>query len=745
MIQAKYKWNLLDSEPTADFLKETKKLKLNQILSKLLWERGLGKSDEINQFLKVSTEYLHDPFLLHDMEKSILRIRQAIEKQEKILIYGDYDADGMTAASIMKSALDELGADEFTQVYLPNRFTDGYGPNLDVYKYWIEKEEITLIITVDNGVSGHEAIRWAQENRCDVIVSDHHGLPAELPQAYSIIHPKHPEASYPFDDLCGAGVAFKIATALLDYLPMEMLDLVAIGTIADMVSLRDENRCLVTLGLEQLKNTDRIGLLQLIKLAGVELETLTEESVAFQIAPRLNALGRLDDPNPAVELLIGWEEEITEEIAQNIDRLNQERRAIVERIFSEAEKMLDENSIVQVLYHPDWHKGVLGIVAGRLLEKTGQPIIMLQHDLETNELRGSGRSISSFNIFEVMDAHRELFIAVGGHAQACGLTISLKNVEELKKVLSDEIKKQEIDLSEKVQKEVAMELSLDEIDLDLLKSISKLAPFGMDNPKPCFLIKDYQVTQTRQMGSENKHLKLKLEKDKTQIDAIYFSHGKEAFEFEQLQTELLVNLSVNSWNGKSSVQLMVEDACFTGVGLLDLRGKSLNLPENISIFEKNLFKNGIINSVLLIQDVPTGKEAYLALQKVIKEHDFQMIYFKNQLTQNYYLAGPGTREQFAQLYKLLAEYTEFDVRYKLKDLSKYLSIPILLLTKMIQIFEELGFVTIEEGIMRPVKGATRREISESLIYQELLELIKCQKLFALSPVRDIYYQLKNGD
>ena len=327
MIIPTYDWQLNSDEPTAEFIKLVKKQKLDTLTAKILWKRQIRTADTLTSFLNPTLETLHDPFLFYSMRRAVERIRQAIEMQEIILIYGDYDADGMTSASIMKTALDEIGAESL--VYLPNRFTDGYGPNLDVYKYFIENEGVGLIITVDNGVAGHEAIAYAQENGCDVIITDHHSLPETLPDAYAIIHPQHPDGQYPFPDLAGCGVAFKVACALLEYVPSEMLDLVAIGTIADMMSLTDENRTLVKFGLEILKNTERVGLEALIKIAGVDKHSLTEESIGFQIAPRLNALGRLDDPNPAIDLLTGWDEAETQQIAEMIDQKNQERKEIV--------------------------------------------------------------------------------------------------------------------------------------------------------------------------------------------------------------------------------------------------------------------------------------------------------------------------------------------------------------------------------------------------------------------------------
>lgn len=445
MIKAKYDWKVADTAISEDFLKIAKKHKLDELTSRVLYQRGVHAEAEIEQFLKPSLENLHDPFLLHDMEKATGRILSAIEQGENILIYGDYDADGMTAASVMKSALDELGAE--AQVYLPNRFTDGYGPNLDVYQYYIKNENINLIITVDNGVAGLEAITWAQENGVDVIVTDHHSIPDQLPPAYAIVHPEHPDSQYPFKYLAGVGVAFKVACALLEYAPSEMLDLVAIGTIADMVSLTDENRILVAHGLKVLAQTERAGLQELMKYAGVDFDKITEETVGFQIAPRLNALGRLDDPNPAIELLTGWDEDEAHEIAKMIDQKNSERKEIVEKIHNEALSMLTDEP-VQILYHKDWHKGVLGIVAGRLLEAIHKPVIMLAQ--EDGILRGSARSIENFDIFKALNAHRELFIAFGGHKQAAGMTLSLENVEAVKKAMIDYIVDNHLDMSKKV-------------------------------------------------------------------------------------------------------------------------------------------------------------------------------------------------------------------------------------------------------------------------------------------------------
>lgn len=740
MIKSKYIWKLTESDLPDEFLKLSKKYKLDTLAAQILWQRGIRAEEEIQAYLNPDLQQLHDPFLLHDMEKAVQRILTAIENGQNILIYGDYDADGMTASSVMKSALDELGAE--VQVYLPNRFTDGYGPNLDVYKYFIQNEDIDLIITVDNGVAGHEAIAYAQSQNVDVIVTDHHSMPEVLPEAFAIVHPEHPESNYPFKYLAGVGVAFKVATALLDYIPSDILDLVAIGTIADMVSLTDENRILVSHGLKVLANTERAGLMELMRLSGTDFEKVNEETIGFQIAPRLNALGRLDDPNPAIELLTGWDEEVAAEIAQMIDEKNSERKVIVENIFNQALTMITDEP-VQILHHKDWHKGVLGIVAGRLLEQFHKPIIMLAE--EEGVLRGSARSIENFNIFEALNEHRELFMAFGGHKQAAGMTFALENVEAIKQVMLDFIQENDIDMSEKSSLEVQGSLQFDEISLETIRSLEKLSPYGMDNPKPHFLLTDYQVEQARSMGIDNSHLKLKLVQNGQALDAVYFGHGAESLEFEQSDTELVGTLSSNTWNGTTTVQLMVADARVNGVELLDIRSRQVELPKNTIRFVHNEVKNGTIEEVLIIEEAPTDKEALSALTELIHEQEFELIYFKNTIKKNYYLTGAGTREQFARFYKAIYQYPEFDIRFKLKDLANYLKIPDILLIKMIQIFEELNFVTIDNGMMSVNKAAEKRDISESNIYQELQEIVAFQELFALSPVKEIYKKLKEED
>ena len=733
MIIPTYNWKFAPQVEDADFTKIAKKAGLGPEAARLLFSRGIKDEDQLSRFLAPTLDDLHDPYLLHDMDKAVNRIRRAIEQGELILVYGDYDADGMTSASILKETFEQLGAE--CLVYLPNRFTDGYGPNASVYKYFIEQQGISLIVTVDNGVAGHEAIDLAQSMGVDVIVTDHHSLPEVLPDAHAIVHPEHPESDYPFKHLAGCGVAFKLACALLEEVQVELLDLVAIGTIADMVSLTDENRIMVQYGLEVLRNTQRIGFQELFEIAGISSSDVTEETVGFQLAPRLNALGRLDDPNPAIELLTGFDDEEVHEIALMIQDKNEERKEIVQAIYEEAKSLVDPNKSVQILAKEGWNPGVLGIVAGRLLEELGQTVIVL--NIEDGRAKGSARSIEAVDIFEALDPHRELFIAFGGHAGAAGMTLEAEQLDALSDILETYVKDKGIDAKGKSTLYLDEELDLESLSLETVKSFERLAPFGMDNQKPVFYIRDFKVENARSMGAGDSHLKLKISKGTAIFEVVAFGQGPKVTEFSQVkQLELAATLSVNQWNGQTTLQLMMVDARVDGVQLFNIRGKSAALPDGVPVLDfSEALPDLSSSSAVVVKNLP---EDITILKDIFQQYDFSAIYFKNDIDKPYYLTGYGTREQFAKLYKTIYQFPEFDIRYKLKDLSAYLKIEQILLVKMIQIFEELGFVTIDNGVMKVNKDVAKRDIAESQIYQKLKQIVKNQEMMALGTVQEIY-------
>ncbi|MDY2638373.1 MAG: single-stranded-DNA-specific exonuclease RecJ, partial [Ligilactobacillus salivarius] len=431
MIDAKKEWQeieLSENEHLDELIEETG---FPKIVLQILMERGYDSLEAINNFLDPDARGLYGPNFMHDMELGVDRIQQAIMNGEKIVIYGDYDVDGITSTALMYETLEELGAE--VEYYIPDRFKDGYGPNVEVYKRLID-EGVNLIVTVDNGVAGHEAIDYANQHGVDVVITDHHELPETLPDAYAIIHPRHPEGDYPFGELSGVGVAFKVAAALLEELPQDVLDLVALGTVADLVSLTGENRILVKYGLQLLQQTMRPGLQSLYKVAGIEVPTITEETIGFSLAPRLNALGRMENGSLGVELLTTLDEERAEELAKTTNQLNIKRQEEVNKIVEEAVAQLankSENHLVNVVAGNNWHEGVVGIVASRLVDMTGKPSLVLSIDEKTGIAKGSGRSIEAFQMFDALDSHRDILMKFGGHHMACGLSLDKEKLSDL--------------------------------------------------------------------------------------------------------------------------------------------------------------------------------------------------------------------------------------------------------------------------------------------------------------------------
>ncbi|MDN6626940.1 MAG: single-stranded-DNA-specific exonuclease RecJ, partial [Pisciglobus halotolerans] len=534
-------------------------------------------------------ESLHNPYLMHDMNKAVKRIREAVENNEKITVYGDYDADGVTSTTILLETLELLGVN--ANFYIPNRFTDGYGPNTEAFNRIIS-DGTTLILTCDNGISGYDAIQAAVNKGVDVIVTDHHELPSILPAAYAIVHPRHPEGHYPFGELSGAGVAFKLAEALLEEIPEKFYDLVAIGTVADVVSLTDENRFLVMKGLEALKTTNRIGLQVLLKNSDVIKKEMNEETIGFKIGPRLNALGRLGDASPAVRLLSTLDYNEAENIAQFIDEKNEERKDCVSHITEEAIeqiKMMTTKQEVYVVAKENWHEGVLGIVASKLVEITEKPVIVLTVNKETGLAKGSGRSISSVNLYKLLDAVSSLIDTFGGHHMAAGLSIQAENVELLRQSLNDSVLKKLLPKKEEAST-IDGEVRPEECTIEMVKEIQQLAPFGTDNPFPLFMLKNTKAKQIRKIGADANHLKLSLDYGDKVLDTIGFGFGPYGDWLKSgTKLSLVGKLGINEWHGTKKVQLIIKDLEATERQFFDYRktritGNIWELPETDYLF-----------------------------------------------------------------------------------------------------------------------------------------------------------------
>lgn len=748
MKQASFQWQLPSEKALPEtFIQVLEEKNVPRSLGQLFWNRGLQTAESLETFLTPSLEQLHDPFLFHEMEKAVERIQQAIVNEERILVYGDYDADGITSTTIMKETLENLGAD--VEFYLPNRFKDGYGPNQVVYEQKIA-EGIQLIVTVDNGVSGHEAIAYANSQGVDVIVTDHHELPDELPEAYAIIHPRHPEGAYPFGDLAGVGVSFKVACALLEEIPTEFLDLVSIGTIADMVSLTDENRTLVSFGLQSMKQTERIGLEKLLEVSGVSADKLDETSVGFSIGPRLNAIGRLEDPNPAVTLMTTFDDEEAEELAGRLDRINTRRKDLVEVITEEAMAMIRPEDKLHLIAGENWHEGVLGIVAGKILRATGKPTIVLTKK-EDGIAKGSGRSVESVNLYEVLNGMRQWMTSFGGHHAAVGLSLEIDNIAILQEQMNRYM--EEHQLTSGMILTIDSKLAVEEVSVEFIESLKLLAPYGMDNPLPNFLFEKVAVSNSRTIGANNQHLKFTLTDSINQLDGVGFGFGAQALEFRSDDLSVVGQLSINEWNGKRIPQLMLEDYQINALQVFDYRAKkyqqALQFTEPtlfISFSEKaaNKWEKKLQQNVTVIaDDTPIQSEVEqvvfldcpteLSLMKeTVNDLQVSRVYILCQAEDEAYLDGLGSRDQYARLFKFIAAQDKVDVRYKLSIVADYLKIPQKLLVFMIQVFSELGFVTITDGVMRKVDHPVNHALTESRIYQERAKQIKIEEFLLLS-------------
>lgn len=557
MIESNYIWEIDSTEAI-----NKNYGKLHDVVLQILKKRGIETPEDIDQFLNPKLCKLYDPTLMKDMDRAVQRIKKAIKYNEKVTIYGDYDVDGITSCTIMIKLLRKFGLN--VDYYVPSRIDEGYGLNKDAIEK-IHKSGTTLIITVDNGISSFDEVEFAKKLKIDVIITDHHEPKDKLPKAFAILNPKQPGCGYPFKELSGVGVVLKLAYALLDMdigAIEEYLDLAALGTVADIVPLLDENRIIVKNGLQKLDNTTNKGIIALKNILNLQDKPIDTTKISFMIAPRLNAVGRISDASIAVELLLTNDVQRAKQLAEVLEDVNRKRQNIESKILNQAKELIENNidletSKIIVLSSPDWHPGVIGIVASRITEMYHRPSILIAEDGKTGQ--GSGRSIQGFNLFEALDKNSDLLIRYGGHEQAAGLTIKVENIDKF----AENINMLAIDIFEKVDltPRLTIDLELNEdINLDLAKQLELLEPFGYKNPKPLFASKNLLLEEVRTVGKKDKHLKMRLRKKKCKIDSIGFNLGdiKQKLEMAPI-VDLAFYLEVNRWNGYITPQLNIKD------------------------------------------------------------------------------------------------------------------------------------------------------------------------------------------
>jgi len=542
-----------------DFL--SKKWNVSPLVAQLLNNRGID-GEAVERFLHPVWEHLHNPFLMKGMENATHRILKAISNDEKILIYGDYDADGVTATSLLLLFFQSLGTAAY--FYIPQRKTEGYGLN----KISVEKaarEGIDLVITCDCGSSSFQEVEYAQSLGLEVIVTDHHRIKESLIPPCTVVNPNQPDCPYPFKELAGVGVAFKLVQALARKLsstavdPSEYLDLVALGTIADVVSLKDENRVLVKLGLERLQASSNLGLRTFLSLVGLSGKEITEGHVGFILAPRLNACGRLSLARQAVKLLLSTDARESFQLAKNLDRENTNRQRIQERMCKEAEELLPkEKGPVIVLSKSGWHAGVIGLVASYIREKYFRPTVIFS--LDADQAKGSARSIPEFSIFNALKKCEDLLLSFGGHRMAAGMRILKKNIPELRKrlnELADEILSPE-DLVPSYF--IDTQVNLEELEDRVFEELKQFPPYGRDNPAPLFLTKALSISPSPTMA-ERGILKASLNSKKGEkFEVIGFNFGKELKKIDGLRPiDVIFTPRVNEFRGEITHQLEIKD------------------------------------------------------------------------------------------------------------------------------------------------------------------------------------------
>lgn len=505
---------------------------------------------------------LHNPFLLNDMDLAVARIEKAIMRNENITIYGDYDADGVTSTSILYMFLKENGAN--VDFYIPNRFSDGYGMNVNVIKKIADKGT-NLIITVDNGIAAYDEVEYAKSLGLDVIITDHHECPDRIPDCCAVINPKRKDSTYPFSELAGVGVAFKLITALnkdgLERIIKKYILITAIGTIADLVPLNDENRAIVIMGLKMVGYDNNVGVNALLNVCGIEGEARVSD-FAFGIVPRINAAGRLEDASDCVELFSSGDINKCLNIAKKLDSLNTQRQDVEKSITDSVFRIIDDNKMyrdkVIVVYGEGWNSGVIGIVASKVCEKYYKPCLVLTDDVD-GIVKGSGRSVDGFDLYEALKACSDVLTKYGGHSLAAGLSMEVEKID-LFRIRINEYADNLLNGENFVQK-INIDSVLKEafLNIDTAKSVEMLEPYGLGNPKPVFALLDVEVVK-KNLLSEGKHIKLTLKCGNTYIDAIGFSMGDySAVISEGNFIDIAGFLDINRYNGVENIQIIIKD------------------------------------------------------------------------------------------------------------------------------------------------------------------------------------------
>ena len=538
-----------------------KKHNINKLLATILVNRGITEEEQIEKFLQPKRSDFYNPYEMPDMEIAVKRIVKAIEKKEKTIIYGDYDVDGITSVTVLKSFLEERGLE--VAEYIPNRLDEGYGLNKTAVEN-IAKQGYTLMITVDCGISAIEEIKYANELGIETIITDHHEPGNELPEAIAVVDAKRKDNKYPFRNLAGVGVVFKLIQAIGIELKLDekeylkYLDIVCIGTISDIVPLVDENRVIVKLGLKLVEQTRNLGLRGILQSSGYS--KIDSSTISFGVAPRINACGRMGHQEEALKLFLSKEIDEVNELTQKLNEYNRIRQETERNIYADAIMQIERDGLANnntiVVMGKNWHHGVIGIVSSKITEIYFKPSILLCE--EDGLGKGSGRSIPGFDLYEALTECNDTIEKFGGHSMAVGINVKKSQFEEFKQKLEQIAREKHIEEIVPILK-IDAQISLDEINKEMVDSLKQLEPFGEENKTPLFAFKNLKIDSIRAL-SEGKHLKLTIKDNRNIVNAIGFNLGELANDYRiGDKVDVVGNLEINSFNGVENIQINIKD------------------------------------------------------------------------------------------------------------------------------------------------------------------------------------------
>lgn len=760
------------------------------LIKKLLYSRGIKTEEDIEEFLNPLEMKLTHPKAFCDMEKCIERLSYAIDNGEKIVVHGDFDADGVTSTSLLYRTFKYLGAD--VNYFIPDREKEGHGFDTKALVNIMTKVKPKVIISCDCGISDVDAVNFLNSFKIDVIITDHHEAPEILPKAFAIINPKAP---YALDEnltskqitsltsLAGVGVAFKVAQALLEkYNKLEfiyeILSYVAVGTVADIVPLIGENRYYVTKGLELISKGKHYGISRLLDSAGYKGQ-ITSEQIAFGIAPRINASGRLDTVDAALKVLISDNKQEIEMAIQCLNEFNKIRQELCQNIFAEADEMVkkegNRNSAI-VLYSKDWHIGIIGIVASMLVEKYYKPTFLMTYSDETKQYRCSARSIDGINLYDAISLNSELLDGFGGHAMAAGLSFSNHSFDEVKSALCKTIKEMSQGKDLKPFINIDLELLPQDISIDFVEEISKLEPFGASNPSPIFVLKNLKIKEKRLMGENKNHLRLTCNAGVSEFNCIRWKLGDISL-VKGDDLDIAFHPQINEFNGNTSVQLIIEDIHseylkedeteVSALKIYDHRKKTDILPQvndyvknskqNILIFaeskkildklkpfkdlsEKTITRDNLsVCDALMFFDYPADRETF---DKILQETNPHALHFMN------YECKILDEEEFLKtVYGMLKfAHNNNAGKVELRRFASFLGKSYKVFEIMFSLFEDIGLIKIKEKnkdyyIIEFNENAKITDVLHNEKYSVMLDLSEECEQFQKSLMEDDLYTL----